>query len=227
MHNFMRIATLLAITPFICSCGNGVSVAFEEKEYSIDGKTASITIPKFEGKSDYLQQANTELEEKASYMIDDFIEEAELENLEIDTVVTLNDGRFVSAVIEGEATGDKPHGEKQRYAVTYDFLLCKSVELEELFADDGWKTAADNKMLRLCEAREGEYAELWEMPSLALLKKENFYIKKGVLVIYFPPYELSYYRRGYVEFDFSGEEMRRYLSDYGKELLIKSSNNKK
>ena len=127
--------------------------------------------------------------------------------------------RVVSVVMEGEVSGDKPHGEKLRITRTYDFGEAKTVTLPELFMDDSWQMLIDNKMRELVEGGTDGYDELWEIPTAKLLNKENFYIKDGELVIYFPPYELSYYRRGYVEFNFAPQELARVLSDYGKQIL--------
>lgn len=219
MHNSVRLAAALLAGTLLCSCGGGVDVEFEDKKYEMNGKTASITVPKFGGETDFAAEVNNELEEKASLLLDNFIKSEYVTDLEMTSEIAHNDGRTVSLLMEGEVSGDKPHGEKIRIPVTIDFAEGKKVTLDELFMDESWKTLADNKMLSLAESKEGDYSELWDIPSTDLLNKENFYIKDGELILYFPPYELSYYRRGYVEFSFTAQELERALSDYGKRIL--------
>lgn len=220
MHNSVRlVAALAAAIAVLCSCGDGINVVFEDKEYQMNGKTAVITVPQFEMESDFAAEINNEFEERTSLLLDNFIKSEYVTNFDIKAEVAHNDGRFVSVLLEGEVSGEKPHGERIRIPETLDFTDGKKVTLDELFMDDSWQTLVDNKMLQLTQAQEGDYAELWDIPSTKLLNKENFYIKDGELVLYFPPYELSYYRRGYVEFYFTAEELARVLSDYGKEII--------
>ena len=219
MHNFVRLAAALVAVCVLCSCGSGINVGLEDKEYQAEGKYATVTVPTFEDESDFSSQINDEIEEKTAELIDNFIKSEFVSKLEMSTEIEHNDGRVVSVVMEGEVSGDKPHGEKMRIARTYDFEAAKTVTLAELFMDDSWQTLADNKMRDLAESGADGYDELWEIPMVKLLNKENFYIKDGELVIYFPPYELSYYRRGYVEFNFTAQELARVLSDYGKQIL--------
>ncbi len=219
MHNSVRVAAVLISACILTSCGDGIEVGLEDKEYQTDGKYATITVPTFEDESDFSSQINDEIEEKTAELLDNFIKSEFVSKLDMNTEITHNDGRVVSVVMEGEVSGDKPHGEKLRIARTYDFGEAKTVTLAELFMDDSWQTLVDNKMLELAESGADGYDELWEIPTVKLLNKENFYIKDGELVIYFPPYELSYYRRGYVEFNFTAQELARVLSDYGKQIL--------
>lgn len=203
----------------LCSCGDGIKVGFENKEYQMNDKSATITVPSFEDESEFSAQINDEIEEKTAEIIDNFIKSEYVSKLDMNTEIAHNDGRIVSVVMEGEVSGDKPHGERIRVVKTYDFLEEKTVTLAELFMDDSWQILVDNKMRELAETGADGYDELWEIPSVKLLDKENFYIKDGELVLYFPPYELSYYRRGYVEFNFTAQELARVLSDYGKQIL--------
>ena len=219
MHNSVRLAAVLLSVCILASCGNGIKVGLEAKEYQTDGKYATFTVPTFEDESEFASQITDEIEEKTAELLDNFIKSEFVSKLDINTEVTHNDGRVVSVVMEGEVSGDKPHGEKLRITRTYDFEEEKVVALAELFMDDSWQMLIDNKMRELVEGGTDGYDELWEIPTAKLLNKENFYIKDGELVIYFPPYELSYYRRGYVEFNFTPQEVARVLSDYGKQIL--------
>ncbi len=219
MHNSVRLAALLIAVAVLSSCGKGIKVGFENKEYQMNDKSATITVPEFEVESDFGATVNAEFEDTASLLLDNFIKSEYVSKLDVKADLPHNDGRFLSVIMEGEVSGEKPHGERIRIVKTYDFAEERAVTLDELFMDESWQTLVDNKMQQLAESQEEGYAELWEIPSTKLLNKENFYIKDGELVLFFPPYELSYYRRGYVEFYFTAQELARVLSDYGKQIL--------
>ena len=219
MHNPVKLILLLPLM-LICSCSDGVTVRTEDSEYRTDTACANFSLPRFEYSPNaaYADSVNSEFDNTASAILDDFLAK-EAPSLDADTEIMRNDGRIVSVILEGEVETGKAHGEKFRVARTYDFANGRAVGLEELFDGDAWKQLADNKMKALAEKGEGDYEDLWEMPSVALLSPENYYIKEKTLILYFPPYELSYYRRGYVEFEFEKEELSTYLSDYGREIL--------
>ena len=56
-----------------------------------------------------------------------------------------------------------------------------------------------------------EYADIWEQPVIGEEQNECFYLTDDGLVIYYPPYELSYYARGFVEFVIPYSELYGYL----------------
>ena len=45
-----------------------------------------------------------------------------------------------------------------------------------------------------------KYSELWAKPEITEQNQNRFYIQDDNLVIFFPPYELSYYAKGFIEF---------------------------
>ncbi len=219
MHNSVKAMLLL---PFMLlgGCSGGVNIKMDGSEYGTDTASALFSLPKVEYSQNqaFADGVNAEFENQASMIFEDFLAKKAVK-LEADTKIMRNDGRIVSMILEGEVETGNAHGEKFRRARTYDFAEGKAVSLTELFADDGWRQTVDNKMKALAEKGEGDYEDLWELPSVELLAEENYYIKEGTLILYFPPYELSYYRRGYVEFEFDKEELLGYLSDYGREVL--------
>ena len=56
-----------------------------------------------------------------------------------------------------------------------------------------------------------EYSDIWEKPVVGEAQNENFYLSNGGLVLYYKPYELSYYSRGFVEFTIPYSELYGYL----------------
>ena len=57
------------------------------------------------------------------------------------------------------------------------------------------------------------YSELWEEPHITADNKNRFYMTDTELVIFFPPYELSYYAKGFVEFKIPLEELYDILDE--------------
>ncbi|MBQ3471379.1 MAG: DUF3298 domain-containing protein [Clostridia bacterium] len=64
-----------------------------------------------------------------------------------------------------------------------------------------------------------EYAELWEKPVIKDTSQTNFYIEDGKLVLYYQPYDLSYYARGFVEFRLPLKELSGYLKEEYRRLI--------
>lgn len=225
MHNSVKFAASAAAVLMLCSCNKGVSVSLAEKSYQATNAEAILNVPEFsfEQAAEFADSVNDELENAVMACLDDFISRAEKEEKEatltVDSKIIRNDSRIVSVMCEGFAEDGSAHGERFRITKTFDFGVQKNVTLEELFEGDEWKRIIDTKLKELCTDPNGDYAQLWEQPTVAMLNPDNFYIKEGKLIIYYPPYELSYYRRGFVEFEFSKEQIVGYLSDYGREIL--------
>lgn len=226
MHNSIKIAAVMTVVAaVICACGGSYpKIKSEEKSYKTDNCEAVIKVPEIETEkvSDFVSKLNKTYNKEVSAIIDDFLSKNNSEestvSVNADTEVTRNDGRIVSIIFEGEAFDGGAHGEKFRICKTVDLEKEKIISVEELFESEEWKQMINNKMKILAET-DDDYSELWEIPSVELLKSENFYLKNNSIVMYFPPYELSYYRRGYVEFEFKAEEISGYLSDYGREII--------
>ena len=60
-------------------------------------------------------------------------------------------------------------------------------------------------------SRQAEYSDLWEKPIITDAQNEYFYFNDKGIVIFYPPYELSYYARGFVEFVIPYEDLYGYL----------------
>ena len=225
MYNPLKAIAVAVSALLLCACNSGIDINIEERTYQTGNCETKIKVPEFSCDTavEFAETVNDIYNKEISVIVDRFItKNSGSENkteLGADTNIMLNNGRIVSAVFEGEAFSGGAHGEKFRVSKTFDFAEGREITLDSLFADDAWQTVADNKMRELAELGEGEYAQLWEMPSVEKLKSENFYLKNNTLVIFFPPYELSYYRRGYVEFEFKKEDFAGYLSEYGREVL--------
>ena len=225
MHNSVKFAAA-AIALLLCGCsGEAVRVEFAEKAYETGNSEVEAYVPHFEceTKSEFAEEMSAEYDTMMMSLLDEFIakteQSTERSEFKLESEVKMNNGKLVSVVSEGEVYTGGAHGEKFRVSRTFDFAEGRTVTLEDIFADDGWRMAVDAKMDRLATSGEGEYKELWEKPSTSLLRPENFYISNDAIVLYFLPYELSYYRRGFVEFEFKFDELSGYLSEYIQNLI--------
>ena len=188
----------------------------EKCEYEEDGKRAEIIYPVFlkdEG-------INGEIRKTVDGILNNFLLYGSSESaLKMDSKIYHSDESYASLIIEGEcAANDDTHPEKLRYPITYDFEGKRLLGICDILPGDDWYNTANNIMKERVET-DAEYEALWETPTAEILEKDNFYIKDGKIVIFYPPYKLSYYNRGFVDFEFSKEDMRGYLSEYAKNHL--------
>ena len=58
-----------------------------------------------------------------------------------------------------------------------------------------------------------KYSELWAKPVITAETENRFYMTDDDIVKYFPPYELSYYAKGFTEFPISIEKLNPILND--------------
>lgn len=217
MHNFIKAILILPVTILLFSCSDGVGVRFNESVYETDKISMSAVLPQLECSQNALfaDSVNGEISQFVSDLAEEVAEKASERDkkakLGISSKVTYNNGRIVSMLLECEVDTGGAHPEKLRICRTYDFNGARRVLREDVFTDEEWKKAVDAEMERRAKEEE-EYKGLWEIPSTRLLKNENFYFRdNGKIVFFFPPYDLSYYRRGFVEFEFTKDEMSGFF----------------
>lgn len=227
MHNFIKAGACIFAIGMLAGCGgNGVKVDFADKTYEAGTSLVKAAVPVFESEmsQEFADSINQEYDEKIMSILDTFMAKTqalpEESEFLFDSEVKTNNGRLVSVVSEAEVFTGGAHGEKFRISRSFDFENGKEIKLEDIFVDDSWKTIVNERMKELCESGDEEYSELWEEPSVEILNAEDFYIEGDKLVLYYPPYKLSYYRRGFVEFKFKVEELSGYMTDYIKELML-------
>ena len=97
-------------------------------------------------------------------------------------------------------------------------VLSNFTIVSDILDGTDWHNTANNIMKEKVENLE-EYEALWETPTIEMMEKDSFYVEDGKIVIFYPPYKLSYYNRGFVDFRFSFDDMRGYLSEYAKNHL--------
>ncbi|MBR0089122.1 MAG: DUF3298 domain-containing protein, partial [Clostridia bacterium] len=100
-----------------------------------------------------------------------------------------------------------------------DTALSKKVLLADLFAEAGYENTLNRMINEQVEEHPDEYSELWEKPVIKDTSQTDFYIDGDKLVLYYQPYDLSYYARGFVEFKLPLKELSGYLKEEYRRLI--------
>lgn len=230
MHNFIKrhltkTAVIFLAIFLLASCGSGVGVESVDKSYSTDTIFVDAKIPRLTGLSDkeFQERINDEYEDIIEELLEEFTESAketgDSSTFSVTTTEFCNDNGFLSVVTEIESCMRNARKMHRRIGKNIDTRECKEVPLSGLFSDDSY---IDMINARLCEAVAGDhekYSGLWAQPKLC--ENQDYYIKDGTLVLYYPPYELSYYERGFVEIPLSLEDMSGYLKPEYRKLIMK------
>ena len=137
--------------------------------------------------------------------------------LEIKQLLKYNAKNFISLIEEHYVYTGGAHGSTMYYPRNIDTLNNKILCLEDLFAD-GYEKELNRIIRTITESDKEKYSDLWEQPSID--KDSAFYISDGNLVIFFQPYELSYYAKGFIEFPIKLTEIEGFLKEEYKRLAV-------
>jgi len=219
LHNFIKIGAIAVIISFLYGCGSGVTIDTADKSYSSDTITANVKIPQIKGlgSKDLEESLNEEFLSVTSELLDKFTasakETGEQSLFDMETTAHFNKKGLLSMVTDYEYFARKAHKNRYRIAKNIDTESCRELALSDLFDGDSYIDAL-NKLLTDSVSKEPEkYADIWAKPKIS--QNQGFYIDGENLVIFYPPYELSYYERGFVEIPIPLEEILTYLKpDY-------------
>ena len=225
MKLFRTLAMAAAII-MMCSCsGNNISTEIEKNEYQTDYSIINTELLKINYPEDsaFSETLNSSAKENQQIRIQGFETDAkdsmdmrpEGAKAELKTTQNIKYAKnnFLSAVEEEYSYLGGAHGMTVWNAKNIDFTKKKQIYLCDLFADQNYENVLNNMIDNLLETNKEEYSELWEHPRIQEEHQYNFYITDTDLVIYFQPYELSYYAKGFVEFPLRLSELKGYLSE--------------
>lgn len=200
-------------------------VDFQLREYETDNGRVQIYQPRFKNFSD--SEFEDKLNEEYAELIEKW-QEIFLENsaksalteceLSLRQEVKLKNKQFLSVVGDAYSFTSGIHGTSRRVAKNIDLLNNKELKLSDLFSDEAYEEALNQKIGEILDKNPDEYSDLWEKPILTKSHQEDFYLSGEGLILYYPPYELSYYARGFVEFCIPYKELSGYLSPEYKTL---------
>lgn len=206
------IAALSAAALCGCTPSGGADIRLTESGYTTD--TSEIHAQGFEiaglKNAEFCSQINSAVKSDIEgaiisfeTMVQDSLGELRMGNrciMDITQELRYNENDFLSIVEEHYVYTGGAHGSRTRYPRNYDLAGGKQIYLSDLF-NDGYKETLNRIISEQEKADTERYSELWERPEILDEHETNFYITPGKLVIFFQPYELSYFAKGYVEFE--------------------------
>ncbi len=229
-YTLIKAFSAAAVCLLLCSCGSGsAKIKTSCKEYETDISSARIELIHFSGLKDsafedLINKTIIQDTDGAAVSFDtmasDSTDKIRMGNkcvLEINQLVKNNSDDFISVIEEHYVYTGGAHGSTLWYPRNIDTLGGKTIKLSDLFKDDSYKTELNRLIDVILEDKKDEYSDLWEHPSIR--SEDNFYIADNKLVIFYQPYELSYYARGFVEFPIKLADIEGYLKDEYKRLI--------
>lgn len=217
MYNIVKKLPILALVLLLTSCGGSVQVDNIDKSYTTETVTVDAKIPKLSGLgSESLEETvNAEYEKTITSYLSDFKKQAsktgDKSTFSVTTTEHHNGGGFFSLVTQIDSFASESH--KNSFRITKNIDTEKSVELSlsDLFDGDEYIDMLNARLSDAVLADSEKYQGLWEKPRLS--ENQDFYVSSGFLVVYYLPYKLSYYERGFVEIPLSLADMSGYLKE--------------
>ena len=210
---------LLLLTLGITACSASPQVRIASDKYETEQFEISIERPVFE--IDGFEEFSAQLNERISGELDETAKAFEAEitaspvpqkcTLDIKQEINYDKNHFISVTEERNSYTGGAHGTVVRKTRNIDTLAGCELTLGDLFAEEGYAETLERMIRDLREKNPAEYEELWEEPTIK--PQQNFYITDDDLVLYYQPYELSYYARGFVEFPLRLSSLRGYLKE--------------
>ena len=202
----------------LAGCDGGKGYKTNEIELNTDSYMINAQSVQFEPLED--NPVNNDIEAEIEKWINDFetkvngqkIKSEELPNMQIRQKIYTKNANILSMVTEKYAYTGGPHGNTWWVARNYDIKNKTYINFEDLFYDLEYKKIVNGILSKMVE-ENSDYQDLWEQPRVKDGKCDNFYILDKSIVLFFEPYELSYYAKGIVEFPIEANELRGYLKE--------------
>ena len=215
----VKIISALLAAVLVCSCTvNGVRVRLEKSAEETETEVINTETPVVSGmKKSYTDELNSQFSDIISEKTESFKQTANKTvqdrngkaELKIEGEVKFNKKNLLSIVLESYEYTSGLNGSSARCAVTTDVSEEKQIMLCDLFCDDEYRDLLNARLEKLSLSEE--YSDIWEKPTITEAQNESFYLSDNGLVIYYQPYELSYYSRGFVEFTIPYSDLYGYL----------------
>jgi len=230
MKRFVLFIGILFVI-FISGCsiaeigGSSVKIKYTDEDLSDNTADVSVQIPTFE--DIYDKNFQTELNEmfkRDIYSNSDEFKKQMAENnstnliqkpyMKINCFNEYNKNDFLSMVTKIETYSGGAHGLVNDFTVNADLIENRIITLSDLFKSDfNYKSVLEKMLNDIIVNNPDEYGNLWKKPEINEYTDKTFFIKDGKLIIFYQPYELAAYVRGFVEFQISLEDMKMYLNE--------------
>lgn len=225
MHHSLKFAlcTIIFTTIVASSCSVfNPSVSFSEISYENEKVSVSLQMPEFKNFNNvsFAEELNNNYKAAVKKQEEDFLLKSEKSSLKDDKCVLtlvqeikMNSCNLMSVVGEVYSYTDGIHGSSTRIVKNIDTLNGTELKLCDLFSDESYENLLNREISEILEENAEQYHDLWEKPIISSIHQNCFYFSNDGLVIFYPPYELSYYARGFVEFCIPYLELSGYLKD--------------
>lgn len=223
-HSLKRVFAAAVIAAAVvlsgCTGAETAKITIDKSEYETDTSTVYAERPVFSfmDNKELQDRLNDEYEKEVSSMMVEFdnaggepLEGGNKRVLEITQEVKNNSGRILSVLSEVYNYSGGAHGQSARTARNVDTVTGADLTLDDLFSDAEYKKVLNRLIEEEVESNPDEYSDLWEKPEIKDSNKRDFYLSGDSLVIFYQPYDLSYYARGFVEFAIDFEDIESYL----------------
>ncbi len=227
MHNIVKSIASLVFVILVCGCSDGISVKTEKTDYQCENGSVYAEIPVINGLKDQEfqdginERINKEIENERNIFLDEASEEGKEKikesHLEIKSSAEYNKNGLLSLLLQSRKYTSGLDDVFSRYVINLDTNNEKEITLNDIFTDEEYIPMLNKKLEEL--SGEDIYSDIWETPVIGEKQNEMFYFSPEGLIIYYPPYELSYYSRGYVEFCVPYKELYGYLSPEYSDLI--------
>lgn len=206
----------------LCGCAaGGVSVSMTQKSYESTDEEVVLEIPVIKGLAsrELENELNAFYENTAADYADELVRQAEERRsersgsavLEFKSRVPLCRKNILSIVNDIYVYTGGVNGVSSRIAKNIDTELSKELTLADAFIDGSYRDKLNSEIEEIIRSNPDKYSDLWEKPVIGEAQEEYFYFTPDGLVVFYPPYELSYYARGFVEFCFPYDSLFGYI----------------
>ena len=202
---------------------SSVKIEMDKKEYETDGYKITMEIPSIKTDIPYQTQFNSDYLKISDEIFNNFSKESEKsdtpkDQLTMEQEIKLNKNNILSIVGHIEAFTGGSQNQLFRIAKNIDLENQKELSFSDLFTDEEYKIRINAYIETKMKEDPNEFSSLWKVPKV--VEDQEFYLSPKGVVIYFPPYELSYYARGFIDFTIPYEEVRKYMKDEYREYFI-------
>lgn len=192
---------------------------------SAEGAKIYTEVAEIDGDTEFIKKTNIEIaegirEETVKLRGKAAASETTDDELKIKETVAFDKNGIVSLIIDCEEFVGGAHPELKRRTKNLDLEKECEISFPDLFCDEEYPTRISAYIEQEMAEKPNKYADLWKRPLVG--EGQEFYLTETGIVIYYPPYELSYYSRGFVEFEIPYAELEGYLNtEYARKVTNK------
>lgn len=232
MIGIKRLLILGICTLCLCACQlMSVRIDRSEKTYETDFSSVNAELIQLRGlkNTEFENRINDEIssEIESEMIAFDSLAQESSENVrmgnkclfEVSWTEKYNKNDFLSIVKEKYIYTGGAHGATVWMPENIDLANETEIQLKDLFVDDRYITTLNRLINEEVTKKSAEYSDLWAKPEIKDSHQTDFYIENGYLVIFFQPYDLSYYARGFVEFRLDLNDLSGYMKEEYRRLI--------